>query len=43
MQNLIFSLNATLPVFLVMVVGYALGAARLSAARVLQGVGQADL
>ena len=25
MQNLIFSLNATLPVFLVMVVGYALG------------------
>ena len=24
MQNLIFSLNATLPVFLVMVVGYAL-------------------
>ena len=33
MQNLIFSLNATLPVFLVMVVGYALG----------QGVGQADL
>ena len=25
MQNLIFSQNATLPVFLVMVVGYALG------------------
>ena len=25
MQNLIFSLNATLPVFLVMVAGYALG------------------
>ena len=43
MQNLIFSLNATLPVFLVMVVGYALGQLGFPAARVLQGVGQADL
>lgn len=39
MQNLIFSLNATLPVFLVMVAGVRVGVVGLSAAGILQGVG----
>lgn len=39
MQNLLFSLNATMPVFFVMVVGYLLGAGRLFAACILQGSG----
>lgn len=39
MQNLLFSLNATMPVFFVMVVGVSAGADRLFAACILQGSG----
>lgn len=39
MQNLLFSLNATMPVFFVMVVGYLLGQTGFLPACILQGSG----